>query len=296
MISLKSFVFTTSVVLLGMGSTTTSLAATASTYGVAANGALTIMGGMPRVDASENTGWQTIAPAKIDIAETTSGDNGAYALSQMHVSTSYGLISANGDGTLTNAPYFGALISQKTAARGGDPNGHFFDRLTVRSDSLAVGTPVTVSFSLLMQGHVFGSYNDGPFAGADVVGALYSSTAGNPNAPWLTVGLSEETAYDTFQSGVINTRVGNSFSIQGRLWISMGADANGSVPLGEVRTRTFDYDARLLFGIESAPNTYLVADSGTQYVAAVPEPETYAMFLAGLGIMGSVARLRKQQA
>jgi len=31
-------------------------------------------------------------------------------------------------------------------------------------------------------------------------------------------------------------------------------------------------------------------------VAAVPEPETYAMMMAGLGIMGVVARRRKQQA
>jgi hypothetical protein len=30
-------------------------------------------------------------------------------------------------------------------------------------------------------------------------------------------------------------------------------------------------------------------------VAAVPEPETYAMFLAGLGIMGAVARRRRQK-
>jgi len=30
-------------------------------------------------------------------------------------------------------------------------------------------------------------------------------------------------------------------------------------------------------------------------VTAVPEPETYAMFLAGLGLMGAVARRRKQK-
>ncbi|MDD5481180.1 FxDxF family PEP-CTERM protein, partial [Rhodoferax sp.] len=29
-------------------------------------------------------------------------------------------------------------------------------------------------------------------------------------------------------------------------------------------------------------------------VAAVPEPETYAMLLAGLGMLGAVARRRKQ--
>jgi hypothetical protein len=33
----------------------------------------------------------------------------------------------------------------------------------------------------------------------------------------------------------------------------------------------------------------------TATIAAVPEPETYAMLLAGLGLMGAVARRRKQQ-
>lgn len=33
--------------------------------------------------------------------------------------------------------------------------------------------------------------------------------------------------------------------------------------------------------------------SGSLVVTAVPEPETYAMFLAGLGIMGALARRRK---
>ena len=32
------------------------------------------------------------------------------------------------------------------------------------------------------------------------------------------------------------------------------------------------------------------------FATAVPEPETYAMLLAGLGLMGVVARRRKQQA
>ena len=36
--------------------------------------------------------------------------------------------------------------------------------------------------------------------------------------------------------------------------------------------------------------------SGELTVAAVPEPETYAMFLAGLGALGFMARRRRQQA
>jgi PEP-CTERM motif len=40
----------------------------------------------------------------------------------------------------------------------------------------------------------------------------------------------------------------------------------------------------------------LVAASGTDYnsVASVPEPETSAMLLAGLGLLGFVARRTKQ--
>jgi hypothetical protein len=95
---------------------------------------------------------------------------------------------------------------------------------------------------MLMQGDVFGSYNDGPSAGADVVGGLYVSAT----HPMLTVGLSEETTYDTFQSGAFHTKVGNTIKVEGRLWVRMNADANGSVPAGKVVTRTFNYDTRLL--------------------------------------------------
>lgn len=35
---------------------------------------------------------------------------------------------------------------------------------------------------------------------------------------------------------------------------------------------------------------------GSILVSAVPEPETYAMLLAGLGVMGAIARRRKQAA
>lgn len=39
-----------------------------------------------------------------------------------------------------------------------------------------------------------------------------------------------------------------------------------------------------------------VTETGYATVGAIPEPETYAMLLAGLGLMGFVARRRKQQA
>jgi len=54
-----------------------------------------------------------------------------------------------------------------------------------------------------------------------------------------------------------------------------------------------------MWGIDSTipfvyPTSYDVQTTGTLMIAAVPEPEIYAMMLAGLGLMGFVARRRQQ--
>ena len=41
---------------------------------------------------------------------------------------------------------------------------------------------------------------------------------------------------------------------------------------------------------------YSVSEFQAQGVAAVPEPETYAMMLAGIGLLGFVVRRKKQNA
>jgi hypothetical protein len=51
------------------------------------------------------------------------------------------------------------------------------------------------------------------------------------------------------------------------------------------------------FHVEGAPGIQLGITSAGGYnpVAAIPEPETYAMLLAGLGLLGFMAKRRKQK-
>lgn len=49
----------------------------------------------------------------------------------------------------------------------------------------------------------------------------------------------------------------------------------------------------LTFNNAGGDNVGIVLDNVNVLVSAVPEPETYAMLLAGLGLMGTIARRRK---
>lgn len=49
-----------------------------------------------------------------------------------------------------------------------------------------------------------------------------------------------------------------------------------------------------IYSVEFVGAGHMVIDN-LHFVASVPEPETYAMLLAGLGLMGGIARRRKQK-
>jgi hypothetical protein len=59
-------------------------------------------------------------------------------------------------------------------------------------------------------------------------------------------------------------------------------------------TGTFAFD--LVYGECCGGSAVLATSLPLQGVAAVPEPETYAMLLAGLGLLGFMGRRTEQQA
>ncbi len=56
------------------------------------------------------------------------------------------------------------------------------------------------------------------------------------------------------------------------------------------------YSGVLTFGIKNTGDTILNSDLSIKNVTAVPEPETYALLLAGMGLVGTMVRRRKQAA
>lgn len=109
--------------------------------------------------------------------------------------------------------------------------------------------------------------------------ASESPTLGaTPSASWY--------AYSNSQFGSSGVPINDSFEAKAAAALGgsisgLGVQLMSPVTLGEIQTETFTRDL----------GTQLV----TQAIAApVPEPETYAMMLAGLGLVGGIARRRKQ--
>ena len=114
-----------------------------------------------------------------------------------------------------------------------------------------------------------------------------------------------------FYIDIFSLVINNKLAFQGTYQGAGGVDGNASIDFGAGSTVTATNStvtvSNLAFDLKQGKNTFsftYVPLTGTQgindeawglqsaSIAAVPEPETYAMFLAGLGLMGAVARRR----
>ncbi len=172
----------------------------------------------------------------------------------------------------------------------------------------AVNTNAPITSLYAAQGVIFGSDNSGTWGGIgngdpgnwDLLGTNGSAFLGNN-------GSSNNSSYVTTIS--FTTAVGSvAFDISRSNGSSAGqtltaaAYLGGSlvssqlVTLGAINqwsTVSFaggSYDKLVLTGSKNGFSPYGIDNL---QIAAVPEPETYGMLLAGLGVMGAIARRRK---
>ena len=147
--------------------------------------------------------------------------------------------------------------------------------------------PIVVSFSNAVS-------NIRVFANMDHLGAAYDGyqyaiAGSNDNINFTqlfnatsVIGAGEPFTLGTY-TGTAPTRVNN---------IPTGSYYNGVT--GYIADFSFGSTYRYYsFGASTVAFNSGNADQELSAVAAVPEPETYAMMLAGLGLMGAIARRRK---
>ena len=112
---------------------------------------------------------------------------------------------------------------------------------------------------------------------------------------------------DGFLSGAIGNTVGSAIytgdaaksaqwntNIGGKVPFSTVAGLGDSLNFFLLSEKVASGSANTLTDVQQFANmTWTLQDNGTLvYAAAVPEPETYALFLAGLGMLGAIARRR----
>lgn len=185
--------------------------------------------------------------------------------------------------------------------------------ITVYTDEAAflaaVGAPGTDSFDDLALGfgtspvfRIAGSYS----YSISAANGLYQ--VGDPTDVWLSVNDGDDPiTFDTFSAGVV--AVGGHF---------FGTDQNGAYLLGDVTVWASDSSGTvsrtitgaapnsflgfisddaitslLLAPSPSSPNLFAAANNVT-LAAAVPEPATYALALAGLAVVGWAARRQRR--
>jgi hypothetical protein len=185
-------------------------------------------------------------------------DAGAWSQTNQLLANEFSLVAG---ATVNRATWYGTMFSQDPLNTG---DTWFF---TTRFYNSTGGLPGGVLGSAAVTASVT---ETGTFIGGERAYLFDASFAGVALAAGTSYWFSIENTgtQNTFRWTEATSGMGSAYSINGSSWASWTE---------ELRTPL---------------NFTLYGDAG---VAPVPEPETYAMMLAGLGLLGFMARRRKQQ-
>lgn len=204
------------------------------------------------------------------------------SMAHADVLTEWNLTGVSGDDSFVEASNFSGSVSGISLTRGAGLSGSVATNAFNSNgwDDLAVDDYFSFGFNIASGFEV---------DLADLVIGLRSSNFGPRDLGLFYSG-------DSFASSVFNiTQSGNSFNNH-TIDLTSLQDLTGNV---EFRIRAVG-PASASGGVMSSAGTFRIVENGVNVqfngtvaaVAAVPEPETYAMFLVGLGLLGFAARRR----
>ena len=209
---------------------------------------------------------------------------------------------------LVAAGLLGAMGSAQAVLQARDLNGDTFTDayydtaldITWLKDANAAGLNRDwSSANSWAEGLVFGGYDDWRLARTNGTGPIESRVDCLRAAPFECAAGGNELGYMyAFNIEGRGNRTAFDDSIQHYYWSGTKFDT-----LGRVWAFNFDYGIDFFVSEHVALSENVAIGYGLSawavrpgdVIAAVPEPETYAMLLAGLGLLGFAARRRKQR-